>query len=140
MEKMNYGQFKIRPCDSAGAMAILIPAKAGDNISLNKCVDTEVLMDGLEPLCLPDGPKTTLGMAAVARKALKDSIRPKHDRSPVVAELLSESSGTGSLVKLLGKSQVLLVHRAVDLAALDIEHVLAPVEFSPIVESVTSSM
>mmetsp|Transcript_33484 Transcript_33484/g.101184 ORF Transcript_33484/g.101184 Transcript_33484/m.101184 type:complete len:138 (-) Transcript_33484:283-696(-) len=137
---MQYGSFKIRPCDAAGAVAVLVPAKGGENVSLNKCVDTEVLLDGLEPLCLSDGPKTSLGMAALAQKALKDSLRPKPERIPVVAELLADAAGVKPIVDLLGKSQILLVHRALDLAALDIEQVLSPVELSGAVQSVVANM
>jgi hypothetical protein len=120
-------------------MAILVPSRASENVSLNKVVDIEVLMDGLEPLCHPDGPKTSLGMAALAKKVLKEALRPKHERIEVVDELLADAAGTASIVKLLGRSQILLVHRAIDLAALDIEHILSPVEYSPVVQGVVSN-
>jgi hypothetical protein len=52
------------------------------------------------------GPKTTLGMAAHAKKALKEAVRPKRERTPIVSDLLAESADAKAMAKLLGRSQV----------------------------------
>jgi hypothetical protein len=45
-------------------------------------------------------------MAAHAKKALKDAVRPKRERTPIVSDLLAESADAKAMAELLSRSQV----------------------------------
>jgi hypothetical protein len=72
-------------------------------------ITTTITSTNINTVCLTPpttGPKTTLGMAAHAKKALKDAVRPKRERTPIVSDLLAESADAKAMAKLLGRSQV----------------------------------
>lgn len=140
LKKVHHNTFKIRPCDPTGAMCVLIPAKDGGNFPLNRCVDVDSLITALEPLCSESGPSTTVGMVSHARQAFKQNLRSKREQIFGLSELMAESANLRSVLNLMSRSQILIVNRGMDLAALDLEHILSPVECSRVVEQVISQL
>eukprot|EP00040_Diaphanoeca_grandis_P033698 m.206822 g.206822 ORF g.206822 m.206822 type:complete len:596 (-) comp32970_c0_seq1:111-1898(-) len=132
---IGYNKFKFRPCDSAGAMALLLHSKESGSVSANKLMDLETFVDKLQPIC---GTSTSaLAIASAARKAFRESVKKEVQNYPSLSALSGEST---KFPDVLLRSQIFFVQRDVDLAALDMEHLLAPTEYSSKVASLLSAL
>eukprot|EP00041_Stephanoeca_diplocostata_P028803 m.832782 g.832782 ORF g.832782 m.832782 type:complete len:223 (+) comp23440_c0_seq1:1924-2592(+) len=152
VETVKQVRVTLRPCDTTGALAVLVPNATGGcgNLAANAVVDMEMLLTLLEPVLATrskTGPRTPLSLATAIRKALKQSLRPGPEAQQYLDRFLAGVTATSSKVDgsntdtdvshqdWVARSQLLLVQRAIDVAALDVEHVLAPVEYSKLVRS-----
>lgn len=141
LRKVGVSNLVLNPCPAMGAVAFLLNTEQMSSVPATRVVNIDQIIDDLTPL-LAKGAPSSLTLAAGLKKALQRAFLPGLGAKipSLIGLALDSSEFVRSIGSLMSTSQVLVVRREVDLAALDVEQLLAPIEVTTLTSKLLEAL